>query len=178
MKRPDMYKVRLASPNDAEDMTWIHVQSWKTNYKGIISQKYLDSINYEELLINRKEVLEKGIGFHLVSIYQEKVVGFCEAGFSILRETRKSSIENRIEKGEVYSIYVRDEHQGQGVGRELFKQALFWLKKKELSPVIVWTLKENQKARAFYESQGGKLIEVMEVCIGEELYSSVGYHFL
>lgn len=54
-------KIRLASLNDIEGIAKVHLESWKTTYKNIISDSYLSNITL-------KDELEIGLGFLTIPI--------------------------------------------------------------------------------------------------------------
>ena len=39
--------VRHAIPDDLLGMTRVHVETWKTTYRGIVPDRYLDELSYE-----------------------------------------------------------------------------------------------------------------------------------
>lgn len=57
--------------------------------------------------------------------------------------------------GEVYAIYLLAEHQGLGIGRALMRESARRLHAAGLRGLLVWVLRENAPARAFYERLGG-----------------------
>lgn len=181
MTLPIGYTVRAASIEDAEETTFVHVKAWQESYKGIVDQDYLDNISYEKRLAWRKKIIQENFGLQLVATFKGKVIGFCDSnstGFSTNRAMSEKQNQKRDEKGEIYGLYLLEKHQGKGIGKELLRQSLKWLREKELSPIIVWALKDNQKARAFYESQGGKVVDEIQIEIGNKSYFEVGYRFL
>lgn len=59
-------------------------------------------------------------------------------------------------EGEVYAIYVRDEHQRGGVGAALLSEAARRLHELGLHGLLIWVLRENAKGRSCYERMGGR----------------------
>lgn len=92
-----------------------------------------------------------------------QVIGF--VGFGAYRD------ETLPEHGEVFSIYVLKEYQGQGVGYELMNAALGRLA--DDPKIAVWVLEGNDKAIRFYERYGFRLdggsAEIMLGSPGTEL---------
>lgn len=179
MTLPIGYTIRTATIGDAGSITSAHVQAWKKSYQNIIDQDYLDNIRYEKRLAWRKKIIEEKFGQQLVVTYRGEVVGFCDSNAIEPDNQAKAEDKSQIskEKGQIYGLYLLKEHQGKGIGKQLLKQSLEWLRKKELSPIILWTLKDNQKARDFYESQGGTLAGEIQIKIGNKFYPEVGYRF-
>ncbi|MGI8696197.1 MAG: GNAT family N-acetyltransferase [Mycobacteriales bacterium] len=56
--------------------------------------------------------------------------------------------------GEVWAIYVLPECLSTGVGRALMDAGLTRLAEQQLDPVLLWVLRDNQRARRFYERAG------------------------
>ena len=48
-------KIRNIIEKDIESVVDIGVSGWQTAYKGIISDKYLNSLNKDELILKRKK---------------------------------------------------------------------------------------------------------------------------
>jgi ribosomal protein S18 acetylase RimI-like enzyme len=65
-------------------------------------------------------------------------------------------VDTGSSEGEVYAIYVRDEHQRRGVGRALLSEAARQLDALGLRGLLIWVLRENAKGRSFYERMGGR----------------------
>ena len=174
----DAITVRPASLLNAADIAHIHLNCWKNNYKGIIDQSFLDTLTLEDRLKNRQKILKESTDIHFIALYQNKIVGFCDAGHFYFRTNQKLSTEqrnNRNEPGEIYSMYVSPEYQNRGIGKFLFEQARNELNNKGLIPFIIWTLKDNQASCQFYESLGGIRIDEMVRSFGGREYSQVAY---
>jgi ribosomal protein S18 acetylase RimI-like enzyme len=82
----------------------------------------------------------------LVADEAGSIVGFCAVGPSIDDDW-----------GEVFAIYVGPRHWRHGVGTELLTAAEQALVDAGYSRVLLWVLKGNTRARAFYERQGWAL---------------------
>lgn len=65
--------------------------------------------------------------------------------------------------GEICSIYVREGHQGQGIGSRLIRAAAGHLAREwGVTSLRIGALKANLPARRFYESLGGRVIAERE----------------
>ena len=60
------------------------------------------------------------------------------------------------EIGEIDSLFVRKEYQGQGVGHELMSKAFEWLKNKKCSAINIYVAEGNESVLTFYEKYGFK----------------------
>lgn len=136
-------EIRKATLDDVKDISRIHALSWKSAYKGIIPQAYLDELN-EDFWISAFEVWIKDnvLTAQLIS-ENDRPVGCAAYG-----KARDKSLPNW---GEIVSIYLLPEYFGKGYGNFLLKSALSDLKKAGYQNIYLWVLKENKRARIFYE---------------------------
>lgn len=56
--------------------------------------------------------------------------------------------------GELEAIYLAPEAIGRGIGRALHDRALADLRERGFTEATLWVLRENQRARRFYEAAG------------------------
>jgi GNAT superfamily N-acetyltransferase len=164
------YTIRLAAPEDAERLTQVHVKSWQSSYRGLLPQEFLDTLNAMERLALWRSALahpETFGNFVAMAPGSGDIVGFCSVG-----RNRGSPAGY---PGEVYALYLLEEVKGHGVGRALFLEALQWLREQGLLPVTLWVLKDNTRARRFYERMGGQLVGEQTITIGDQPYPEVAY---
>lgn len=69
-------------------------------------------------------------------------------------ESGESAIDADHPGGEIYAIYVDPGHWGHGVGRRLLTDAVSYLTGVGLTPVRLWVLTGNVRARRIYEEYG------------------------
>lgn len=158
---------------DALEVAKIHTFSWQHAYKGIVEQRFLDSIDLEERRLGWKRGIENDVppSVRIVAEYDGIVIGFASG-----LENRKKTEMPHCD-AELWAIYVQPEHFDKGAGKALlssFKAELHLLGMKNL---CIWALTENKRARRFYESQGGILRSSREIKIGDQLLPEVGYEF-
>ncbi len=163
-------KIRKAKPSDAGAIARVHVDTWRTTYKGIVPKDYLASLSYKqkeqmwERLITEQE--ENDHHFVLIG-KQDEVIGFVCGG------------DNRTEDddmfdAEIFAIYIRQEFQGKGHGRALLEKSLQQLKRDGLTHAIVWVLEDNPAVK-FYEAAEGKLVAERMEDIGGKKFKELGY---
>ena len=164
------YTIRRATPEDAQGLTRVHVRSWQSSYRGLIAQDFLDHIDSVERLAGWKKLLAQPelFGVHVaIASGSGEIVGFCSGGKN--RDTASPF------PGELYAIYLLEDVKGQGVGRALFQACFQWLRERGLMPTVLWVLKENTRARSFYERMGGKPGREQSIRIGTVSYDEVAY---
>ena len=174
------YEIRKAIPSDAEGISYVHVKAWQTSYVGMIEQAYLDAISYDERLQLRKRILNSEDMLVLVVVYGEKIVGFADAGSlraKAYNETFFPSHKAHLKYGEIYAIYLLKEHQGKGLGHELYEECRRWFKAQSYSGFVTWGLAKNVCARQFYEREGGRIVGKTVVTIGNKEYEEYCYLF-
>lgn len=155
-------KIREAQIEDAEQISFVHTESWRTTYQGIISESYLAKLSVE----NRKKswlwtfdnlnVHEK---IYIAEDSQGNIIGFANGGRNRNREFEHG--------GELYAIYLLKGYQGLGLGKTLFDTVSKSLKENGYTSMMLWVLKDNP-ALEFYKVQGGKIIGQKDISIGEE----------
>ncbi|WP_419393978.1 N-acetyltransferase family protein [Cytobacillus praedii] len=150
--------IREAKVEDAEGISRVHVDCWRTTYKNILPKTYLDSLSYAQ----RTEIWKKNItnaGNHVFVAENSKgeIVGFADGG---KRETNTLK-----DTGDLTSIYILEQWQGQGIGTGLIKQLFLQFKKLGYETIFVEVLEDN-KSRFFYEEMGAKFYKSEKMNIG------------
>jgi ribosomal protein S18 acetylase RimI-like enzyme len=159
--------VRTAILSDAHAIAHVHVASWRTTYRDVLPDEFLGSLsetNYEE---RWKRVIADGASRVYVAEDGGDVVGFASGG-------RERAGEQGYE-GELYAIYLLEAAQRRGFGRELVRAAVGGLRELGLSDMIIWVLRDNQPARAFYERLGGAYVRSQPITIGSTTTEEVSY---
>ena len=95
------------------------------------------------------------------------VVGFADGG--------PEPEGDRIYWGELYAIYLLQEHQNRGLGRHLVSAVAQRLLDDGFSSMLVWVLEDNRRACRFYESLGGEWVGRKTVAIGGADLEEVSY---
>lgn len=143
-------KIREASIEDAPLIARITVDTWKTAYRGLIDQEYLDNLSYES-----REQGWREFPFATSFIYAAEneigdIVGFAAAG-----PERES---NPLYRGELYAIYVYHNFQCKGIGSALFKAVLRRFRQCDINSLMLWVLTDSPYRR-FYDQLGGEVLE-------------------
>jgi ribosomal protein S18 acetylase RimI-like enzyme len=162
--------IGLVRPADIEDATAIarvHVESWRTTYRGLLPDEFLNSLNVPRYT----ERWLRSLGDDAMRVYvaedEHEVVAFASGG-------RERAGEGTY-AGELYAIYVLEKAQRQGHGRTLVRAVTGGLREMGLADMIVWVLRDNSPARAFYESLGGTYVRTQPVTIGSVVLPEVAY---
>jgi len=155
-------KIREANIIDVEWIAHVHLDSWRSTYKGIISESYLSNLSLENRMENWIWTFNNLIQDESIFIAvdtNEGIVGFSNSG-----KNRNSEFEH---DGELYAIYLLKGHQRQGIGRLLVQAAVQALKEKGYKSMMVWVLEDNPSL-GFYQRIGGTVIGRKKINIGED----------
>ncbi len=148
--------LRRAGPGDWPAVAAIHSASWRSAYRGIYPDSYLDEQVPEERRTFWREALDV-MEPELDAVFIAEAAGEA-VGFACLRRKAESTgplLDN---------LHVLPELKGQGIGRRLIAAAAAWLAGKEPEAalqLVVWA--DNRPARAFYARLGGYEAEEFEV---------------
>ncbi|KAA0548164.1 GNAT family N-acetyltransferase [Bacillus sp. BGMRC 2118] len=158
--------IRKAQLKDVEQMAIVHVDSWKTTYKGIVSEDYLATLKYED----REKLWHSALSssnFVWVAEVHNKVVGFISGG--------KERTSEYNYDGEIYAIYILKEHQKSGIGKKLIQA--FSREMKEVgnfNSILVWVLSQNP-SQQFYQGLKAVKVDSAVIDIGNEKHEEFAF---
>jgi RimJ/RimL family protein N-acetyltransferase len=155
---------RFRETDDIDDVSRVYAQSWKSAYRGIVPQDYLDSIpenRWSEKLISELSSL------WVVSD------GDCIIGSSTYASARDDKFAGW---GEIISIYLLPSYFHKGIGAKLLWASMDELVAMGYSDFYLWVLEDNHLARRFYEKNGYNINgDVMQYVIGGKLLNEIRY---
>ena len=159
--------IRPALPVDAAEIARVHVDSWRTSYRGLLADDFLESLSEAGYTERWSRVIGDGTSRVFVVEEPEGIVGFASGG-------RERAGESAFE-GELYAIYIVAGSQRRGHGRELVRAMAAALRDMGLSDMIVWVLRDNVPAREFYERLGGSYVRSQPITIGATTLEEMSY---
>ncbi|MTH54810.1 GNAT family N-acetyltransferase [Bacillus mangrovi] len=156
--------MRKADPQDLNGIAQVHVDSWRTAYRGLIDEDYLQSITYE----SKRELWAKADLSQVIIAEDEegRIVGFSGYG---RERTGKYGFDS-----EIYAIYILEEVQRKGIGSALLLNTADDMLKKGWNSALVWVLRDNP-SRAFYESYFPELAGEEQCQIGTGEFTEYAY---
>ncbi|MGE3802738.1 MAG: N-acetyltransferase family protein [Candidatus Kapaibacterium sp.] len=168
------YTIREATVDDADEIARVHVDSWRTTYRGIVPDDFLDNMDYQERserwrkwlspdLSNRSERLIL-VATNLAS----EIVGFGSGG-----KEREGNIPS---EAEIYALYLLNEYRGKGIGRILTRELASQLQQEQYSSMLVWVLALNPSCR-FYQHLGGVESQRKLINIGGKEFEEIAYRW-
>jgi len=159
--------VRAAVLGDAAAIARVHVATWRTTYRGMLPDDFLASLTEAHYADRWKRAIGDGASLVYVAADSSGVVGFASGG-------RERAGEDGF-GGELYALYVDGHAQRRGHGRELVRAVVGGLRDMGLRDMIIWVLRDNAGARAFYLRLGGTYVRTQPITIGPTLLHEVSY---
>ena len=138
--------VRSAVAEDAAAISEIYALSWKTAYRGIVPQPYLNELKLDfwqskfQNWINNNE-MEADL------LCADSTPVGCVA-------YRKARDSKYADWGEIVSIYIHPDYFRKGYGKTLMDTALKNLNASGYQDCYLWVLDENTNAQQFYKKNG------------------------
>lgn len=163
------YQIREARLDDVEVIAAIHVASWRSTYRGIVSDETLNALSVQERAAMWRNGLKKDPRPEFLLVAESDaghLAGFASAG------PERSGHPDY--KGELFAIYLLEDCQRSGIGRALVKAVMRRLDQQDIQSMIMWMLKANPN-RAFAERLGGLNIASKLYQIGDQNLEAVAY---
>ena len=156
-----MLSYQIANPKDTAAIALLHAQSWQQNYKGILSEDYLNNkVKKERLEIWKKRFSNPPDNQHIITAKDgEKLCGF------ICLYCGDDPIYGTL----LDNLHISKYWKRKGIGRNLMKLAVQWINQQsEEEGMYLWFFEENINAAQFYKKMGGKKIEVISYKLMDE----------
>lgn len=167
-------RIRKADLKDAEAIGALHVASWQETYRGILPDELLHGLSMEARSDMWRSVLAASSDAQqtivLVAELNGRIVGFGACGAQ-----RDENLRAQGFHAEIGAIYVLQAAQREGVGKSLMRLMAQSLLRSGRKAVSLWVLRENGRARAFYEALGGTLLGEKEDQLAGATLIEVGY---
>lgn len=163
--------IRPATLDDALGIAKVHVDTWRSTYRGIVPSSFLDNMSYEEgegrwLNHLRNAEIDGKRCFFVAEDEPGHIVGFISGGFN--RE------DDPVYMGELYAIYIVQAYHGRSIGQKLVLMLVEKLLQMGIETMLLWVFAVNP-ARKFYEALGGQPVrestfELEGVTVNEVAY--------
>jgi len=145
-------EIRPATTADARAIAQVRIDSWRTTYRGLIPDAYLDGMELDASVAIWDRVLGAATTTAVVFVATRdgEVVGF--AAGNALKEPKHGA------DAELTAVYLRRDVQRAGIGHRLVGAVVDAMRTRGATAMVVWTIAGNKGARAFYEQLGGDLV--------------------
>ncbi|HUR20855.1 MAG TPA: GNAT family N-acetyltransferase [Vicinamibacterales bacterium] len=146
-----------AVAEDAPALASLHAESWRSAYRGMLPDDYLDGPILDERLQfwgRRMADLDPACTQVLKAVSEPGLVGFV----CIVLEA------DAIWGARLENLHVKPNLKGQGIGGRLFDAAVAWAQAaRPARPIHLWVLEQNLPARRFYEHRGGRVADTKTI---------------
>ncbi len=161
--------IRPADVSDARAIGEVHIASLRHAYAGVVDEAHLAGLDLGAYTAGWTERIEARDPRTTILVAE---VDGALTGFAMLGPSRDEDAE--LGSLEIYYIFLQPEFWGHGVARELMRTIL--AEAPAGSPVTLWVLGANERARHFYRRHGFMPdgVERLEP-IGSEEYLEVRY---
>ena len=157
--------------DDISVLAALHKASQRESERGVILDADLDRKSLEEFQSQWRTWIADGDIFKKCVRAEDRVIqGFILYGRVKTRPDFDRGVVPRY-GAEVYALYVHPDHFRKGVGKALFIEACTDLAERKLSSLILWALKKNRRACAFYDALKGERIAKQRVEMGERSWA-------
>ena len=163
-------RIRTAEPRDADSLARVHVDSWRSTYGGILPDEFLAGLSYRDRESFWEQVLTTArptVSNFLAETESGHVVGLAAGG------PERTGDETYL--GELYLVYLLEEHQRKGLGRLLVSAVAERLLAAGFDSMLLWVAKDNHPACRFYEALGGEPIGSRTIDIAGAGLAEVAY---
>jgi ribosomal protein S18 acetylase RimI-like enzyme len=157
----DVAQIRVGIPSDAPALGSMHVASWRETYAALLPDKMLSSLSVEARSAAWAKIMQEPATGRSTVIYLAEHDGAI-VGFGSCGAQRTESLKNKGYDGEVSAIYVLREFQKRKIGTRLLRAMSSDLIRRGFSAVALWVLRDNARARRFYERYVGQVIAERE----------------
>ena len=164
-----MVTIREAHIEDAVGIARVHVASWLTTYAGIVPDSYLANLSYARRETFWRDILGNvaANGYPFVAVNDAgEIVGFIFGG--------PQRNGDPAYQAELYSIYLLQEYQGQGIGRQLTRRLVEAFVQAGIRSMLLWVFADNPACR-FYEALGGQRLRVEQADFDGVMIDEVAY---
>jgi GNAT superfamily N-acetyltransferase len=166
----NLLHIRPAAAEDAPEIEYVRLYTWKTTYSGLMPEEMLDQRIAD--IAKRTEVtrqkIKEGLPYFAAE-YQGRIVGM-----AVCTPSRDPDYP---QDGEIQAIYILKAYQGLGIGRALFSFCREYLCSCGHKEMIVNCLEGNPSA-AFYEKMGGKAVGKRQDPMGDIVIKETIFRFV
>jgi ribosomal protein S18 acetylase RimI-like enzyme len=137
-----------AGPSDAEELARVHVASWRETYRGLLADAFLARMSEPGFARRfRRALANPDREVTLAAAGRYGLVGYAQGG---------PSRRGVAGEAEIATLYVLRHAQGEGLGRQLMIETARALKAQGAASLMISVLRDNIRARGFYEHLGGR----------------------
>ena len=152
-----MLTLREGTEHDAAAIAQLHADSWRSAYRGMLSDEYLDNrVHLERAALWQQRFSEQAEKpfFVILAETENELAGFA-CVFPVEHPTYGAFLDN---------LHVVPQRTGQGIGRRLLSAVAERLLTDEgRGGLYLWVIERNARARQFYAKAGALEVECTEL---------------
>lgn len=161
--------IRKPKEEHIKGIAKVNVDSWRTTYKGIVPDDFLNRMRYDEREVAARKTFESIKTLQYVAESEEKkIVGYVHGGKNRYTEDYPEY------DAELYAIYILEEYQGQALGSKLIQHLVEELVSQGFKSMIVQVLAENS-SREFYQKAGATYLDTRQLEISGKKLEELVY---
>jgi ribosomal protein S18 acetylase RimI-like enzyme len=143
-------QTRYAEQRDLDALAKLHVETWRSAYRGMMPSEFLDALDDSHALVRLVPVINASPPRICVVDFDNEPVAFCRFGPSKDADVPLLTVE-------IFAINVAPSRWRNGIGRLLIERTLAEGGARGFAACTLWVLTENSRARRFYEATGFEL---------------------
>jgi GNAT superfamily N-acetyltransferase len=138
---------------DADTVAALHATSWRSAYRGMLTDDFLDN----HVVADRQ------------AVWRERLQGPATApAFGVVAEDATGRLigftyvllhHDPVWGSLIDNLHVHPGHKGGGIGRRLLQAVATQLGPEHTQPVFLWVLDANEPAKRFYARMGAEFAE-------------------
>jgi ribosomal protein S18 acetylase RimI-like enzyme len=152
--------VRAARPGDADQIAAVHVAAWRAAYAHVYPREFLDSDEFAQRRHERWREWRLGAGERVAVATidadypadqpssTERIIAFSWYG------PERERGREHTGRGEITAFYAEPAAWGTGAANTLMEFTELRLRAEGFVTGVLWVLKDNPRARRFYERHG------------------------
>lgn len=146
--------IHEAEIKDCYEIAVLKRDVWNTTYRGIYPDTKLDNYDIEENAAKFEKIIANPDIFLFVARDSDRIVGYMSCG--------KPYRPFQNYEQEIGLLYILNEYQNLGIGKELFSTGFKKIKQSGYNEFFISCNKYNLNALEFYKKMGGKVIHIDE----------------
>lgn len=153
-------RIRLAIPDDADQLGAIEAASYAATYRGILPDSVLARATADALVERVRARLETEAAGPLDARRRRWVIEDGDGavrGYASTEPASDQFLPPPAGAAEIESLYLHPDAIGQGYGRALLDHVVDDLVAHGFDPLLLWAFERNERARRFYERAGWTL---------------------
>ena len=163
------WRIRRADESDAAAIATVHVQSWIDAYSDLLPA---DEFATRTQSVREEQWVERLVDDDfVVSVAESPTLGV--VGFVSVSSSGDDDLTETT--GELAGLYLVRTAWGDGLGRKMLGVGVDCLARRGFSDASLWVLRDNGRARGFYEAHGWSADGAAKDCFGGVTAPAVRY---